>query len=84
MVTARNELVTKGVEAVYHCISLSVHRAFLCDTDIYSGKSYGQRKEWTRLRIKELAAGYGMRYRRTRLFPKTTPWYDFKDEPPAA
>ena len=53
-------MVTEGVEAVYHCISRCVRRAFLCGTDTYSGKSYEHRKEWIRLRIQELAAGYGV------------------------
>ena len=57
MATARSEVVTEGVEAVYHCISRCVRRAFLCGTDTYSGKSYEHRKDWIKLRIQELAAG---------------------------
>ena len=60
MATARKEVVTEGVEAVYHCISRCVRRAFLCGMDTYSGKSFEHRKEWIRLRIQELAAGYGI------------------------
>ena len=60
MATARSEVVTEGVEAVYHCISRCVRRAFLCGTDTYSGKSYEHRKDWIKLRIQELAAGYGV------------------------
>ena len=60
MAIARSEVVIDGVEAVYHCISRCVRRAFLCGTDTYSGKSYEHRKEWIRLRIQELAAGYAV------------------------
>ena len=56
MATARSEVVTEGVEAVYHCISRCVRRAFLCGTDTYSSQSYEHRKDWIILRIKELAA----------------------------
>ena len=60
MAMARSEVVTEGVEAVYHCISRCVRRAFLCGTDTYSGKSYEHRKDWIKLRIQELAVGYGV------------------------
>ena len=60
MAIARSEVVTEGAEAVYHCISRCVRRAFLCGIDTYSGISYEHRKEWIRLRIQELAAGYGV------------------------
>jgi REP element-mobilizing transposase RayT len=60
MAIARSEVVIDGVEAVYHCISRCVRRAFLCGTDTYSGKNYEHRKEWIRLRIQELTAGYAI------------------------
>jgi REP element-mobilizing transposase RayT len=60
MATARSEVVTEGVEAVYHCISRCVRRAFLCGTDAYSGNSYEHRKDWIRLRIQELATGFAV------------------------
>ena len=60
MAMARSEVVTEGVEAIYHCISRCVRRAFLCGTDTYSGKNYEHRKDWIKLRIQELAAGYGV------------------------
>ena len=43
MATARSEVVTEGVGAVYHCISRCVRWAFLCGTDTYSGKSHPSR-----------------------------------------
>ena len=60
MATARSEVVTEGVEAVYHCMSRCVRRAFLCGNDPHSGKSYEHRKEWIRERIQELASGYAV------------------------
>ena len=60
MAIARNTMVTEGVEAVYHCMSRCVRRAFLCGQDEYTGQSYEHRKEWIRQRIKELAAGYAV------------------------
>ena len=60
MATARSEVMTEGVEAIYHCISRCVRRAYLCGTDSYSGQSYEYRKDWIRERIQELAAGYGV------------------------
>jgi REP element-mobilizing transposase RayT len=60
MAIARSEVVRDGVEAVYHCISRCVRRAFLCGTDSYSGQSYEHRKEWIRSRIQDLASGYGV------------------------
>ena len=60
MAIARSEVVTEGVEAVYHCISRCVRRAFLCGIDTYSGQSYEHRKDWIKLRIQELTAGYGV------------------------
>ena len=55
-----SDMVTEGVEAVYHCISRCVRRAFLCGTDTCSGQSYEHRNDWIRLRIRELATGYGV------------------------
>ena len=53
-------MVTEGVEAVYHCMSRCVRRAFLCGQDEYTGQSYEHRKEWIRQRIQELASGYAV------------------------
>ena len=54
-------MVTEGMEAVYHCMSRCVRRAFLCGRDEYTGQNYEHRKEWIKLRIKELSAGYAVK-----------------------
>ena len=75
MATARSEVVTDGVEAIYHCISRYVRRAFLCGTDTYSGKSYEHRKDWIRLRIQELAAGYRVEVSAYAVMSNTCTWF---------
>ena len=60
MVVARREVVTEGVEGVYHVVSRCVRRAFLCGEDDYTGQSYEHRKQWVRARLEELADGFAI------------------------
>ena len=43
MVVAGREVVTEGVEGVYHVVSRCVRRVFLCGEDAYTGQSYEHR-----------------------------------------
>ena len=56
MTTPRKEIVHEGEEAVYHCISRCVRRAFLCGYDSQTKKSFEHRKEWVRKRIRFLSS----------------------------
>ena len=55
MTIARKEIILNGKEAIYHCISRCVRRAFLCGYDKFSGNSYDHRKMWIKKRIKYLS-----------------------------
>ena len=55
MTIARKEIVLEGKEAIYHCITRCVRRAFLCGYDRFSGNSYDHRKIWVKNRIKQLS-----------------------------
>ena len=55
MTIARKEIVLEGKEAIYHCISRCVRRAFLCGHDRFTGNSYDHRKIWIKNRIKYLS-----------------------------
>ena len=55
MTIARKEIVISGKEAIYHCISRCVRRAFLCGYDRFSGNSYDHRKMWIKKRIQYLS-----------------------------
>ena len=55
MTIARAEIITEGVEGIYHCTSRCVRQAFLCGYDKYTGRSYEHRRAWIRDHIKRLA-----------------------------
>ena len=54
MTTARSRTVADDPNALYHCSSRCVRRAYLCGFDNVSGKDYSHRKDWIRDRIKFL------------------------------
>jgi hypothetical protein len=56
----RHEIVAHDAVGFYHCIVRCVRRAFLCGQDPASGKNFDHRKEWIRVRLKELAAIFGI------------------------
>ena len=45
---------------VYHCINRCVRRAFLCGTDIVTGKCFDHRKEWIQHRLEFLAGRFAV------------------------
>jgi len=45
---------------VYHCINRCVRRAFLCGTDIVSGKCFDHRKDWIQQRLEFLAGCFAV------------------------
>ena len=58
MTMARSEVVSEGVEGVYHCVSRYVRRAMLCGREPYTGRSFEHRKGLIRSRLETLAAGF--------------------------
>ncbi|MFH1139889.1 MAG: hypothetical protein V1816_27740, partial [Pseudomonadota bacterium] len=60
MTIARSEIVTDGVEGIYHCISRCVRRAFLCGADPYTGRSFEHRKAWVQARLELLAQSFAL------------------------
>ena len=60
MTAARSEIVTEGVEGIYHCVSRCVRRAFLCGQDEYTGKSFEHRKSWVEARLKLLSKTFAI------------------------
>ena len=60
MATARKEVILEGAEAVYHCVSKCVRRAYLCGIDPYTGDDHTHRKEWIKSRIRELASVFAV------------------------
>ncbi|MFH0919520.1 MAG: hypothetical protein V1913_04105, partial [Fibrobacterota bacterium] len=60
MTIARSEIVTDGVEGIFHCVSRCVRRAFLCGNDPYTGRSFEHRKEWVQARLELLANSFAL------------------------
>lgn len=56
MTMARRTIVRPGQPGVFHCVSRCVRQAFLCGFDRSTGRNLDHRKEWIRLRLKELAS----------------------------
>lgn len=54
MTSARRMTVSDG-EAVYHCITRCVRRAFLCGADAATGRNFDHRKGWVLSRLKQLS-----------------------------
>lgn len=79
MTVARREMMGDG-EAVYHCISRCVRRAYLCGYDILSGRSYDHRKQWVLDRLRFLSEvfsievlGYALMSTHSHLMLRTRP-----------
>ena len=51
----RKYLIETADVGVYHCINRCVRRAFLCGTDVVSGKCFDHRKQWIQGRLEFLA-----------------------------
>ncbi|MGI6524009.1 MAG: transposase [Bdellovibrionota bacterium] len=51
MTTARKDIIIDGVDAIYHCTSRCVRRAYLCGKDFLTNVSYEHRKDWVRDRL---------------------------------
>ena len=46
MPTPRKDIMRKGEEGIYHCLSRCVRRAFLCGKDSNSGRNFEHRRQW--------------------------------------
>jgi hypothetical protein len=55
MTAPRKDILDLGNDALYHCTTRCVRRAFLCGVDPYSQKNFDHRKEWALLRLSFLA-----------------------------
>ena len=52
----RKAKVSLDATSYYHCVTRCVHRAFLCGTDLFSGKDYEHRRGWVEQLMTELAS----------------------------
>ena len=79
MTTPRKEILSEN-EAVYHCISRCVRRAFLCGYDNYNNRNYDHRKQWVHDRLRFLTKifcievlGYALMSTHTHTMLRTRP-----------
>jgi REP element-mobilizing transposase RayT len=54
MTQARSQIVSRGQQALYHCVTRCVRRAWLCGIDPLTGTDHEQRKQAVEARIREL------------------------------
>ena len=54
MTQARSHIVSKGQQAMFHCVTRCVRRAWLCGIDPLTGADHEQRKQAVEARIRQL------------------------------
>ena len=54
MTQARSHIVSKGQQAMYHCVTRCVRRAWLCGIDPLTGADHEQRKQVVEARLRRL------------------------------
>ena len=60
MTTARSLIVAEGVKAFYHYISRYVRRAFLCERDDFTARSFEHRRAWVKSRLRVLSKAFAL------------------------